>query len=378
MSTVEDDLAAIRTSARRYLADIATPEHLKDLLERPGSFDHKLWAGAVEQGWTALAAPEELGGLGLGWRGLCALAEELGSRTASLPLIANAVTVEALRSAADASALDRIAPGLIDGSRIACLAFAEPGEAGLPSQPSVSLRDGRLSGVKSSAAFAAVADLALLHAWDGQGAALVLLELNQAGVRREVQPTFDQSRAAARLHFDGAAAIRLDRAGDCGASIEQVLAFAALATAFEQIGGANACVSMARDYALERKVFGQVIGRFQAIKHKLAEMYYRTEIARGNALDALAALAEGDPAWRGLAAGARVASTDAYDFAAQENAQTHGAIGLTWEGMPHHHARRARSLALELGAKAFWRDRMLAELGFDDARHESYRGALHA
>jgi alkylation response protein AidB-like acyl-CoA dehydrogenase len=372
MSFVEDDIAAIREPARRYLADIATPEHLKALLERPGSFDRKLWSGAVEQGWPALSAAETLGGLGLGWRGLCTLAEELGSLTASLPLIAGAVALEAMKAANASAALKQYGPSLIDGSRIACLAFAEPGEAGIPARPMLALHEGKLSGVKSTAAFAAVADLALVHAWDGQRAVLAVVELNQPAIRREVMPTFDQARAAAKLHFDAAAAIFLD-----GARIDHVVALAALATAFEQIGGAGSCVMMARDYALERKVFGQVIGRFQAIKHKLAEMYYKTEIARGCALDALAALESDDPNWEGLAAGARVAATDAYDFAAQENAQTHGAIGLTWEGMPHHHARRSRVLALELGAKGFWRDRMLSQLGFDEPVSRASTGASH-
>lgn len=362
--TIDDQSETVREPARRYLADIATAEHLKSLLELPGSFDRKLWRGAVEQGWPGLAAPEDLGGLSLGWRGLCVLAEELGDKTASLPLIANAVTVEALQSSQDPALQERYGKALVDGSKIACLAFAEAGEAGLPVRPSLLLRDGKLSGRKSTSAFAAVAHVALVHAWDGECVALMLVLLNQSGVSRDVQPSFDNARGAASLRFEAVDAHCLRR-GKADSQVDEVFSRAALATAFEQVGGASACVRMARDYALERKAFGQAIGRFQAIKHKLAEMYYKTEIARGCALDALAALEADDPAWRRLAAAARVAATDAYDFAAQENAQTHGGIGLTWEGMPHHHARRARVLALELGARQVWRERLLAGVGFD-------------
>jgi len=356
----EDDLAAIRGPARRYLADAATPGHLKALLDQTGGFDRELWRGAVEQGWPALSAPEALGGMGLGWRALSLLVQELGDRTVSLPLIAGAVIVAALSAAADAALLERFGRPLAEGAKVACLAFAEPGDSGLPACPAVLLRDGTLSGIKATAAFASVADVALLHAWDGASVALVLAELDQPAVRRESPATFDQARSVARLHFDGAAAHRLGGVPGGDDSIAQ----AALATAFEQIGGASACVYMARDYALQRKAFGQVIGRFQAIKHKLADMYWKTEIARGCAIDALDALDAGDPRWRGLAAAARVAATEAYDFAAQENAQTHGGLGITWEAMPHHHSRRARSLALELGAKQYWRDRMLTLIGF--------------
>jgi alkylation response protein AidB-like acyl-CoA dehydrogenase len=124
-------------------------------------------------------------------------------------------------------------------------------------------------------------------------------------------------------------------------------------------------VEMARDYALERKAFGQPIGRFQSIKAKLADMYVRIEMARGCALDALALLEQGESDWMGLAASARIGAIDAYEFCARENIQTHGAIGVTWEATPHHHYRRSRALAVELGAAIVWRERLLAEVGFD-------------
>jgi len=74
----EDDLAAIRQSARHYLAGAATPAHLKDRVDKAVGFDGELWRGAVEQGWSARSAPEGLGGMGLGWPRLSVLAEELG------------------------------------------------------------------------------------------------------------------------------------------------------------------------------------------------------------------------------------------------------------------------------------------------------------
>ncbi len=90
MSEHSEEYEAVRDQARRYLDDTAQPEHLKALLEAPGSFDATLWAGAVEQGWPAAALPELHDGLGMGWRGVCVLAEELGRKCASLPLVASA------------------------------------------------------------------------------------------------------------------------------------------------------------------------------------------------------------------------------------------------------------------------------------------------
>jgi alkylation response protein AidB-like acyl-CoA dehydrogenase len=193
---------------------------------------------------------------------------------------------------------------------------------------------------------------------------MVLVPLEQQGVSRTVESSIDQSRACATLRFESAKSEPIEAARGWG-SIETVLAPAVLATAFEQLGGAQACLEMACRYALHRTAFGQPIGRFQAIKHKLAEMYCRIEVARGCATDALDAMDRADAMMLGLCSAARLAATDAYEFAAQETIQTHGGLGVTWEALPHHHYRRSRVLALELGAKGYWRERLLAQTGLD-------------
>ena len=124
-----DDFEMIREQARRYLDDAAAPEHLKSMLETPATFDHRLWQGAIDLGWPAAALPEQHDGLGLGWRGLCVLAEEIGRKSASLPLIASAALAQLL--AAEGSAGQRSLTALATGEQHACLAlvqdFAGPG-----------------------------------------------------------------------------------------------------------------------------------------------------------------------------------------------------------------------------------------------------------
>lgn len=357
-----EDLATIREQARRLLQDQATPEHLKSMLDEPGGFDRELWRHAVEQGWTAIAVPEQAGGLGLGWGGLGVLCEELGRITASLPLIANTLAVHALLAAgrAEHSALQE---ALTDGSRIACLALADPADGGLSVNNSAQVRNGRLNGEKAPAAFATVADVALVQAADEHGNGLYLVLLDQPGVQRIPVDGFDNSRATAALQFVQVQALRL---GDAE-QLSNLSSLAALTTAFEQIGGAQACLDMACDYARERRAFGQPIGGFQGIKHKLAEMYCQLEIARGCTHDALDAWEQGLPARNQLTAAARLGATRAYDLAAQENLHVHGGMGVTWEAMPHHYYRRSRSLALELGGSHYWRERLLCDLGLESA-----------
>lgn len=364
-----EDLAMIRDQAQRFLSESVSADHLKQLLEQPGSFDHRIWGQAVKLGWPAISATEEQGGLGLGWRGICLLAEETGKHALSLPLIPNAAVAESLLSGLGGAAGAAVGAGLISGERLSCMALSRSGDAGAAATPAIRYANGRLIGTTAVTPFAAVADYALVTANIGAEPGLFLVELEQVGVQREIVSTIDNSRAAAIIEFDAAEAILLATSRRAQDATWQVLSLAALAMAFAQIGGAQTCLNMARDYALERKAFGQQIGRFQAIKGKLADMYVRIEIARGCALDALIALERGDPRWPGLAAAARLAAIDAYEVAARENIQTHGAIGVTWEAMPHHHYRSSRAQAVEIGSAMAWRERLLAEVGFDVANN---------
>jgi alkylation response protein AidB-like acyl-CoA dehydrogenase len=141
-----------------------------------------------------------------------------------------------------------------------------------------------------------------------------------------------------------------------------VLAGAAVLVAFEQIGGADACFEMARAFAMERRTFGRIIASYQAIKHKLVDIYVKTEIARSNAYFAAWALSEDRAELAAAAAAARLSATEAFEFASAENIQIHGGMGFTWEADPHLYYRRSRSLALGLGPVAVWQRSLMQAL----------------
>lgn len=362
MSDPNDHFVMIRDQAERFLSDTMQPEYLKGLLERPGTFDKKNWDGAVALGWPATSLTEEHGGLGLGWRGVCVLAEEMGRKIASLPLVGTAALAELLLTT-DSERAHEYAASLVSGERYACLAVTQAGEAGLAFSPRMRLCGDKLSGTTALTPFAATADYALVPAQEDGALCLTIVPLDQPGVRRQSVAAIDNSRAVAVLTFHDAIALPVAKGALAKDRLWNLIGIVALAMAFEQIGGAQTCMEMARDYALERKAFGQPIGRFQAIKAKLADIYISIEMARGCALDALIALEQGDAGWLGLAASARVSAITAYEIAARENIQTHGAIGVTWEAMPHHHYRRSRVLAVEIGSAATWREHLLSEIG---------------
>lgn len=349
MIAINEDLQAIQDQAARFLTERADPEYLKTLLDKPASFDSESWGSTAEMGWPMLSVDEAQGGLGLGLRGLAVLAQEMGRTTVSLPLLAVYQLAKILKVTNTENDAVAVLESLMAGNAIACFVCASP----------LALVQGKLQGRTVATPFAAVADYAIALADDSGQKKLVLVNLADAAVTKEAVPAIDQARAQARLNFADAEVTVLvtDNAEQIHAD---ALAVAALLTAVEQSAGAEAAMLLARDYALERKVFGQTLGALQAIKHKIADMYWRIELARGCVDDALLAYEAGDDSWRELAAASRVAAIEAYEFSAKESMQTFGGLGSTWEGLPQHHYRRSRVLALELGSRLEWRERFFS------------------
>jgi alkylation response protein AidB-like acyl-CoA dehydrogenase len=249
---------------------------------------------------------------------------------------------------------------------IGCVATSEGPGAITPSGLQASVSGGKLSGTKLPVTDGDIATHALVLAKENGQPGLFLVELSakidRGGVKREPLRTLDPTRDAARLTFSGAAAERLGGAGEGFSLLEQVTDRAAVLLAFEQTGGADRCLEMAKAYALERYAFGRVIASYQAIKHKLADIYVKNELARSNAYYGAWALNTNAPELPVAASAARIAASEAYWFAAKENIQTHGGIGFTWEMDCHLYYRRSRQLSLVAGAPRVWKERLVSHL----------------
>lgn len=339
----------IRDEARRFLEDAFQPEVQRDLLKKRGSFDTAFWRACIDMGWTGAGVPEEFGGLGLGPLEVCIIAEECGRVIAGAPfLAANYAATTALLECGDESQRSAYLPAIALGKARFAIAILE-GDGDLPHQPKSTFADGVIHGRKPGVPGAAAAT----HALTLTDAGLAIVDLDGPGARLDVMDTIDNSRCAAEIVFDGVKAELLKRSPNIPL---RVLSVQATVTAFEQIGGATAAMDRARQYANVREAFGQLIGKFQAIKHRIAEMYLAIELARGNALLAANGLMEGARDFEARAGGARLAASEAFEFAAAQSIQTHGAIGVTWEHDLHLYLRRARALAAELGSRMFWED----------------------
>jgi acyl-CoA dehydrogenase len=356
----------IANEAARLLDARFSGEKLKALLEAKGDYDADYWRICGEQGWTAIALPEEFGGLGLGLVELGLIAEASGAVACGAPFLnASFGAAQAILRFGDTATKQEWLPRLAAGEAIGAIAFAE-GQDALPLAPALRCANGRLSGAKPAVPGGGAADIAVVLASGEHGPALALVELHQAGVGRALLDTFDNSRVAADLSFDGAEAIILEGATDGLSAARAILRLQAVVTAHEQVGGAHKMMITARDYALTRRAFGQPIGAFQSVKHRIAEDYVLVELARANAIHA-AANAD-DACFGRYAAAARLTATEAYDTVSRDAVQVHGGIGVTWEADLHLHQRRARSLAIEQGAMMFWEDELVDELADEAER----------
>jgi alkylation response protein AidB-like acyl-CoA dehydrogenase len=324
-------------------------------------------------GWTGTAIPEEFGGLGLGYLELCVVAEELGRALAPVPFSSTVyLFAEAVLAAGSEEQKRRLLSGVASGETIGCLARAEAPGAVLPKNMRTTLKGGKLSGTKIAVTDGMDAHYAVVLARASEeggerGLQLALADLNGAGVTRKPVASIDPSRGACDIVFDGADAEPLGKTGEGWQTANRVLDRAAVLLAFEQVGGADVCLAMAKEYAMTRYAFGRRIASFQAIKHKLADMYILNELARSNAYYGAWALSTNARELPLAAAAARIAATQAFDYAAKENTQTHGGIGFTWEADCHFYYKRSRQLGLALGPQRVWKDRLVSELELSNA-----------
>jgi len=363
-----DEQKLLREQARRLLVEKCPSRVVRAVLESDAGYDRALWKTIAEMGWLGTAIPEGYGGLGFGALELCVIAEEIGRVLAPVPFSSTVYQfAEAMLLAGSEEQKQHYLPRLARGELIGTFARAERAGAVTPKSIRASFRGGRLSGAKAAVTDATDADAAIVLARTSEeagerGLSLVLVDLNTRGVSRTRQDSIDPSRKRAMLAFDDAPAELLGPSGEGWTLQRRIIDRAAALTAFEQVGGADACLAMVTDYALTRHAFGRQIGSFQAIKHRLADMYIANELARSNAYYGAWALSTNARELPLAAAAARVSATQAFDFAANENVHIHGGIGFTWETDCHLFQKRARDLALSLGPQRVWKDRLVTEL----------------
>jgi len=321
-----------------------------------------LWHSlAAELGCAGLLIPESQGGAGATYREAAVVAEETGRAVAPVPYLGSAVVA----TAALLGSGDELLPGLAEGRLTAALAveFARmpPGSvpgvrgAGLATgarlgaaQPGDPPGQARLTGTVTGVADALLADVLLVPA-DGVPFGLYAVDAGAPGLSRAAVVSLDATRPLCNLALDSAPARPVATGEAAAQAVASALAAGAAMLASEQLGVAERCLDMTVAYVKERRQFARPVGSFQALKHRLADVWIQVTQARAAARYAAACLAAGDPDTQVAIALAKAACGDAAVHAAQECVQMHGGIGFTWEHPAHLLLKRAKSGSMAFG-----------------------------
>ena len=365
---VED---ALRSSVRDLLADRCPAASVTALYDGDRSPVAPLWrALAADLGLAGLLVPEPAGGAGASAREAAVVLEELGRSVAPVPFLTSAVvaTTALLPTPVEPSGIsvepsagparDLLADLLADlasGERTAALAvpFTTTAHAF-----AATVRDGAggLTGRVTSVAGAVEADVLLVPVAVDGGVEVHAVRADAVSV--EPVGSLDVSRQVADVHLDGAASTCVVPASSGDAATRQALLLGTALLASEQLGLAQWCLDTTVAYLKQRRQFGRVVGGFQALKHRLADLYTRVESARAAARYAAATAAAGDPDREVAASIAQAYCADVAVLAAEECVQLHGGIAMTWEHPAHLYLKRAKAAQLAFGTPAGHRARL--------------------
>ncbi|WP_433461893.1 acyl-CoA dehydrogenase family protein [Spirillospora sp. CA-128828] len=369
----ETELDELRSAVRSFLDAKSPEEAVRKAMESEPRYDPQVWAQMAEQlRLPGLAIPEEYGGDGFGHVALGAVLEEMGRALVCSPFFATVVlAAQALLASGDADACARHLPGIAAGTTTAALAVAERTGAWDPVQITTkavrrsedAAGGWELTGTKSFVIDGTSADLLLVIARTTAGPSLFTVDRDAPGLTAEPMETLDATRALARLQMDRTPALLVGADGAGGRLMARILDLAAVGLAAEQAGGAARCLESSTAYAGTRVQFGRLIGSFQAVKHKCADMLVQVELAQAAAREAARLADLGDAGFAAAAAAAHLTCSRAYLVAATENIHVHGGIGFTWEHPAHLYFRRAKSAQLLFGGPSASHERLLERLG---------------
>ncbi|WP_455353213.1 acyl-CoA dehydrogenase family protein [Streptomyces sp. SYSU K217416] len=344
-SEAEDDL---RAAVRALLAGRADAASVLARVESAEPLDRGLWkALGADMGTAGLLVPEKLGGQGATHREAAVVLEELGRSVAPVPYLTSAViAVETLLGVGgDDGEVAELLGALASGRSVGVLALPLSAAPGGPLPTGV--RDaggGVLSGTVAGVADAVGADVLLVVA----GTGLYAVDAADAAVAPLVP--LDLTRPLASVTLDGARGRLLADPATAAAAVRRGLLAGAGLLASEQLGLAEWCLTETVRYTRERHQFNRPVGSFQALKHRLAQLWLEVVSARAAARNAADALATGSPEVPLAVAVAQAYCSRVAVRAAEECVQLHGGIGMTWEHPAHLYLKRAKADAIALGA----------------------------
>ncbi|KUF15991.1 acyl-CoA dehydrogenase family protein [Streptomyces silvensis] len=346
---------ALRSAVRSLLADRCDAAGVLARTESEQPHDRDLWKALTEgMGLAGLLVPETHGGQGATHREAAVVLEELGRAVAPVPFLTSAVIATETLLACPGDEAAELLAALASGRTVGGLAVPFATAPG-PVRTPVRYSGGALRGEVAGVADAAVADILLVPTAEG----LFAVDTGRDGVTVTPQTSLDRTRPLAAVTFDGAPARRL--AARAGTPVRTGLRAGAGLLASEQLGIAEWCLAETVRHTKERHQFNRPVGSFQALKHRLAEVWLDVVNTRAVARHAADALATGSDEPNLAAALAQAHASPVAVRTAEEALQLHGGIGMTWEHPVHLYLKRAKADSIGLGTAGQHKE-ALAEL----------------
>lgn len=363
-----DEQYQFRDSVRAYLSKRFVGP--KPSAPRPGPETvDQLWAGLTELGIFSLLVPEDFGGVGLSFVDLSLVLEEFGRALVPSGVLNTLIATDALVRFGSEEQKSALLPAVAEGRMRIAIAVTEP-DAGYEAEDiktavSRSARDAKLNGKKILVADATQADkmLVVCRSCPSGDLGLLLLDARAAGIGLREHETLDPSGAYHEVDFKNVAVAPQDILilGQSAAAAQRVLDTTALTAATVMTGISGAVFDATVDYVKQRSQFGKLLGSFQAIKHRCADMMVSLDSSRSAAYYAAWALAN-DAADQAKAVSiAKSFCGDSSRFICNQGTQLHGGMGFTWELGLHFFLRRAKMLEYAHGDATFHRRRVLTE-----------------
>lgn len=375
---LNEEQVMLKDSAAGFLAEKATVAHLRALRDSDSDrgFSDDVWQEMAQMGWAGIAIDEEFGGLGYGYTGLGLLLEQVGRNLSASPLQSTVLVAATLvAQLGNAQQKEQWLPAIAAGDKLVTLALQE-GSHHAPQQCVLSAtpdgEDYLLNGSKVLVLDAGAADSFIViartagAAGDEQGLSAFLVDADTAGLAIERRSLVD-SRDAGALILDGVrvpAANLLGTVDEAWDGLNRALDIANIGLASELLGLSTEAFERTVAYLKERKQFGRVLGSFQGLQHRAAELFAELELARSIVLQALHSIDGGEQELSLLASAAKAKLCEVAQRATNEAIQMHGGIGMTDEHEIGFFIKRARVAQHTFGDYNYHLDRFATLSGF--------------
>ena len=368
----------LKDTAKNFAEERCPISHFRSLRDNndPNLWDKDIWKEMTSLGWPGILIPEEYGGSNFGITGISVILEECAKTLTPSPLFATGVLgAFSITNFGNDDQKQDYLPKISDGDLTTALAIDESSHHNPADTEMVAKKDGKkfvLNGKKTFVIDGASADLLIVLArtsgnkGESSGLTLFLIDSNDTGIEK-IKLDMADSRNYANINFNNVEVSAKNILGDeetGGETIENILDIGRIAIASEMLGNAEAAFETTLDYLKQRKQFGVLIGSFQALQHRAAEMFCELELTKSSVMAAMKAADEGSNELQRLSSLSKTMAGETLYLVSNEAVQMHGGIGVTDEYDIGFFLKRARVAEQIFGSAKFHTERYANISGF--------------